>query len=214
MDYYYYFFLSAISYFLFFTVTDVSPIIIDEENGIVYSPAFKRSEYMAQRLKDMKDKRENLSPTGKCSSRWTAWWTDRLKTLQDLWKEANSWKCHCLSASQMAESPSPTRLKPSLGSSPSVLKLICKKTGCCYWYIDLQAMVVWYLSFLTQKVSLYIAKKGKGSVIEFRQDGLFSFFFFSQFFFLFSQIQDQHCFPRNSKSSQARFLFIMPDCIH
>uniref|UniRef100_A0A3Q4MNS8 Microcephalin 1 n=1 Tax=Neolamprologus brichardi TaxID=32507 RepID=A0A3Q4MNS8_NEOBR len=33
------------------------------------SPAFKRSEYMAQRLKDMKDKRENLSPTGKCSSR-------------------------------------------------------------------------------------------------------------------------------------------------
>uniref|UniRef100_A0A3P8NW46 BRCT domain-containing protein n=1 Tax=Astatotilapia calliptera TaxID=8154 RepID=A0A3P8NW46_ASTCA len=71
-------------------VTDVSPIIIDEENGIVYSPAFKRSEYMAQRLKDMKDKRENLSPT----------------------------------ASQMAESPSPTRLKPSLGSSPSVLKLI------------------------------------------------------------------------------------------
>uniref|UniRef100_A0A3Q0SGI2 Microcephalin 1 n=1 Tax=Amphilophus citrinellus TaxID=61819 RepID=A0A3Q0SGI2_AMPCI len=50
-------------------VTDVSPIIIDEENGIVYSPAFKRSDYMAQRLKDMKDKRENLSPTGTCHSR-------------------------------------------------------------------------------------------------------------------------------------------------
>uniref|UniRef100_A0AAQ5ZXK6 BRCT domain-containing protein n=1 Tax=Amphiprion ocellaris TaxID=80972 RepID=A0AAQ5ZXK6_AMPOC len=48
-------------------VTDVSPIIIDEENGIVYSPALKRSDYMAQRLKDMKDKRENLSPTGMCS---------------------------------------------------------------------------------------------------------------------------------------------------
>ncbi|KAF3708298.1 Microcephalin [Channa argus] len=45
--------------------TDVSPIIIDEENGIVYSPALKRSDYMAQRLKDMKEKRENLSPTGK-----------------------------------------------------------------------------------------------------------------------------------------------------
>uniref|UniRef100_A0A8C4D948 BRCT domain-containing protein n=1 Tax=Dicentrarchus labrax TaxID=13489 RepID=A0A8C4D948_DICLA len=49
-------------------VTDVSPIIIDEENGIVYSPALKRSDYMAQRLKDMKEKRENLSPTGMCSS--------------------------------------------------------------------------------------------------------------------------------------------------
>lgn len=182
MDFFCFCFLSTISYFLFFTVTDVSPIIIDEENGIVYSPAFKRSEYMAQRLKDMKDKRENLSPTGKCSSRWTAWWTDRLETFQDLWKEANSWKCHCLSASQMVESPSPTRLKPSLGSSPSVLKLTCKKTGCCYWYIDLQAMLVWYLSFLTQKLSLYIAKKAKGSVIEFRQDGLFSFFLFQPVF--------------------------------
>ncbi|XP_060942709.1 microcephalin [Limanda limanda] len=71
-------------------VTDVSPIIIDEENGIVYSPALKRSNYMAQRLKDMKEKRENLSPT----------------------------------ASQMVESCSPTRLKPSLGSTPTVLKLM------------------------------------------------------------------------------------------
>ncbi|XP_059215332.1 microcephalin isoform X2 [Centropristis striata] len=44
-------------------VTDVSPIIIDEENGIIYSPAWKRSDYMAQRLKDMKEKRENISPT-------------------------------------------------------------------------------------------------------------------------------------------------------
>ncbi|KAM7408833.1 hypothetical protein PAMA_002518 [Pampus argenteus] len=44
-------------------VTDVSPIFIDEENKIVYSPALKRSDYMAQRLKDMKKKRENLSPT-------------------------------------------------------------------------------------------------------------------------------------------------------
>ncbi|XP_074502526.1 microcephalin isoform X3 [Sebastes fasciatus] len=71
-------------------VTDVSPIIIDEENGIVYSPALKRSAYMAQRLKDMKEKRENLSPT----------------------------------ASQMVESSSPTGLKPSLGSTPSVFKLM------------------------------------------------------------------------------------------
>ncbi|XP_071336896.1 microcephalin [Trachinotus anak] len=71
-------------------VTDVSPIIIDEENGIVYSPALKRSDYMAQRLKDMKEKRENLSPT----------------------------------ASQMAESCSPTGLKPSFGSTPTVLRLM------------------------------------------------------------------------------------------
>ncbi|XP_069570100.1 microcephalin [Brachyistius frenatus] len=71
-------------------VTDVSPILIDEENGIVYSPAFKRSDYMAQRLKDMKDKRENLS----------------------------------LTASQMVESCSPTGLNPSLGRTPTVLKLM------------------------------------------------------------------------------------------
>ncbi|XP_027133148.1 microcephalin isoform X1 [Larimichthys crocea] len=71
-------------------VTDVSPIIIDEENGIVYSPALRRSDYMAQRLKDMKEKRENLSPT----------------------------------ASQMVESCSPTRLKPSLGRTPTLIKLI------------------------------------------------------------------------------------------
>ncbi|KAK5882340.1 hypothetical protein CesoFtcFv8_020937 [Champsocephalus esox] len=37
--------------------TDYSPIIIDQENGIFYSPALKRSDYMAQRLKDMKEKR-------------------------------------------------------------------------------------------------------------------------------------------------------------
>ncbi|XP_034057637.1 microcephalin isoform X3 [Gymnodraco acuticeps] len=42
---------------------DYSPIIIDQENGIFYSPALKRSDYMAQRLKDMKEKRENISPT-------------------------------------------------------------------------------------------------------------------------------------------------------
>ncbi|TDH01203.1 hypothetical protein EPR50_G00177720 [Perca flavescens] len=71
-------------------VTDVSPVFIDEENGIVYSPALKRSDYMAQRLKDMKEKRENLS----------------------------------LTASQMVESCSPTGLKPSLGSTPPVFKLM------------------------------------------------------------------------------------------
>ncbi|XP_055019015.1 microcephalin isoform X2 [Boleophthalmus pectinirostris] len=42
---------------------DVSPIIIDEKNGIIYSPAFKRSDYMARRLKDMKEKHENISLT-------------------------------------------------------------------------------------------------------------------------------------------------------
>ncbi|KAF7221331.1 microcephalin [Nothobranchius furzeri] len=44
-------------------VTDKSPVIIDHENGIIYSPALKRSNYMAQRLRDMKDKHENISPT-------------------------------------------------------------------------------------------------------------------------------------------------------
>nr|XP_057914936.1 microcephalin isoform X2 [Doryrhamphus excisus] len=44
-------------------VTDVSPIIIDEDNGIVYSPSFKRADYMAERLKHMKEKHENISPT-------------------------------------------------------------------------------------------------------------------------------------------------------
>ncbi|KAG7513166.1 hypothetical protein JOB18_049847 [Solea senegalensis] len=71
-------------------VTDVSPIIIDEESGIIYSPALKRSDYMAKRLKDMKEKRENLS----------------------------------LSESQMVESCSPTELNPSLGSTPTVQKLM------------------------------------------------------------------------------------------
>ncbi|XP_074531742.1 microcephalin [Halichoeres trimaculatus] len=71
-------------------VTDVSPIIIDEKNRIIYSPGLKRSDYMAQRLKDMKEKHEYLSPT----------------------------------ASQMSEPRSPTGLKPSLGGSPTVFKLM------------------------------------------------------------------------------------------
>ncbi|XP_032409726.1 microcephalin [Xiphophorus hellerii] len=71
-------------------VVDTSPIIIDQENGIIYSPALKRSDYMARRLKDMKEKRENISPT----------------------------------ASQVADSCSPTGLKPSLGSTPTFLKFI------------------------------------------------------------------------------------------
>ncbi|KAL0964669.1 hypothetical protein UPYG_G00327270 [Umbra pygmaea] len=44
-------------------IKDVSPYFIDEENGIVYSPSLKRSEYMAQRLKEMRENRESLSPT-------------------------------------------------------------------------------------------------------------------------------------------------------
>lgn len=46
----------------------MSPIYIDEESGIIYSPGLKRSDYMAQRLKDMKEKRDRLSPTGMCHS--------------------------------------------------------------------------------------------------------------------------------------------------
>ncbi|XP_026164669.1 microcephalin isoform X1 [Mastacembelus armatus] len=75
-------------------VPDVSPIIIDQENGIIYSPSLKRSDYMAERLKDMKEKRENLSPT----------------------------------ASQMLESCSPTELKPSLGSTPTVFKFMYEQS--------------------------------------------------------------------------------------
>ncbi|XP_054654524.1 microcephalin isoform X2 [Dunckerocampus dactyliophorus] len=45
------------------SVTDVSPIIIDEVNGIVYSPSCKRADYMAERLKRMKEKHESISPT-------------------------------------------------------------------------------------------------------------------------------------------------------
>ncbi|XP_030628105.1 microcephalin [Chanos chanos] len=44
-------------------VSDTSPLIIDEENGIVYSPSSRRADTMAQRLREMREKRENLSPT-------------------------------------------------------------------------------------------------------------------------------------------------------
>uniref|UniRef100_A0AAY4DV87 BRCT domain-containing protein n=1 Tax=Denticeps clupeoides TaxID=299321 RepID=A0AAY4DV87_9TELE len=44
-------------------VSGLSPLIIDEENGIVYSPSWKSSETMAERLKEMREQRENLSPT-------------------------------------------------------------------------------------------------------------------------------------------------------
>ncbi|XP_036429603.1 microcephalin [Colossoma macropomum] len=44
-------------------VSDTSPFIIDEENGIVYSPSSRRADTMAQRLKEMRAQRENLSPT-------------------------------------------------------------------------------------------------------------------------------------------------------
>nr|XP_055026443.1 microcephalin isoform X1 [Misgurnus anguillicaudatus] len=44
-------------------VSDTSPFIIDEESGIVYSPSLKRSDGMAQRLKEMRAQREHLSPT-------------------------------------------------------------------------------------------------------------------------------------------------------
>ncbi|XP_056466204.1 microcephalin isoform X2 [Gadus chalcogrammus] len=41
---------------------DVSPYIIDQENGIVYSPSLKRSDSMARRLKEMREKRDSPSP--------------------------------------------------------------------------------------------------------------------------------------------------------
>ncbi|XP_037541299.1 microcephalin [Nematolebias whitei] len=44
-------------------VEDLSPVVIDEKNGIIYSPGLKRVEYMTQRLKEMKAQHENLSPT-------------------------------------------------------------------------------------------------------------------------------------------------------
>ncbi|KAM4607475.1 microcephalin [Polymixia lowei] len=76
-------------------ITDVSPYIIDEENGIVYSPSLKRSDSMAQRLKEMREKRENLSPT----------------------------------ASQMVESNPSPEMKPSLGTTPTMLKLFDEQSG-------------------------------------------------------------------------------------
>lgn len=50
--------------FCFNTVSDTSPFVIDEENGVVYSPSLKRSDSMAQRLREMRAQREHLSPTG------------------------------------------------------------------------------------------------------------------------------------------------------
>ena len=50
------------------TVSDTSPFIIDEENGIVYSPSSRRADTMAQRLREMRAQRENLSPTGRLVS--------------------------------------------------------------------------------------------------------------------------------------------------
>ena len=135
-----------------FSVTDMSPIIIDEENGIIYSPALKRSDYMAQRLKDMKDKRENLSPTGMRSCSWTGFWID-LKHFRTFEMTADWIKCHCFSASQMAESCSPVGLKPSLGSTPTVFKFKCKNTGCDLFSIDLRAVCLHMLSFTCQTVS-------------------------------------------------------------
>ncbi|XP_043111682.1 microcephalin isoform X2 [Puntigrus tetrazona] len=44
-------------------VSDTSPFVIDEENGVVYSPSLKRSDSMAQRLREMRAQRECLSPT-------------------------------------------------------------------------------------------------------------------------------------------------------
>ncbi|XP_051772790.1 microcephalin isoform X9 [Ctenopharyngodon idella] len=44
-------------------VSDTSPFVIDEESGIVYSPSLKRSDSMAQRLREMRAQREHLSPT-------------------------------------------------------------------------------------------------------------------------------------------------------
>lgn len=107
-----------------FAVSDVSPIIIDEENGIVYSPGLRRSDYMAARLREMKEKGENLSPTGiRCRANW---FIDKvLQYMTYSSKEIDT--CTAVSASQKFESCSPTGLRPSLGSSPTVLKLACKK---------------------------------------------------------------------------------------
>ncbi|KAK2896377.1 hypothetical protein Q8A67_010865 [Cirrhinus molitorella] len=44
-------------------VSDTSPFVIDEENGVVYSPSLKRSDSMARRLREMRAQREHLSPT-------------------------------------------------------------------------------------------------------------------------------------------------------
>ncbi|KAG7462756.1 hypothetical protein MATL_G00188150 [Megalops atlanticus] len=46
----------------------VSPYIIDEESGIVYSPSSRRTDTIAQRLKVMREKRKSLSLTDSCGA--------------------------------------------------------------------------------------------------------------------------------------------------
>lgn len=102
----------------------MSPIIIDEENRIIYSPGLKRSAYMAQRLKDMKEKHECLSPTGLLRCSFSGWVTEIFHHFSAL--NTQTPLCRFVSASQMSESCSPTELKPSLGGTPTVFKLMCK----------------------------------------------------------------------------------------
>ncbi|XP_077585192.1 microcephalin isoform X2 [Stigmatopora nigra] len=49
-------------------VRDDSPFFTDEDGRVVYSPSYKRSEYMAERLKQMKEENENISPTASQTS--------------------------------------------------------------------------------------------------------------------------------------------------
>lgn len=68
------FYAFGIVLFILNPVSDTSPFIIDEESGIVYSPSLKRSDSMAQRLREMRAQREHLSPTGifsYCATRTT-----------------------------------------------------------------------------------------------------------------------------------------------
>lgn len=48
--------------------TDTPVLLFDEDGSLVYSPVNKirnQSSGMERRIKEMKEKRENLSPTGK-----------------------------------------------------------------------------------------------------------------------------------------------------
>lgn len=108
------------------TVTDpdTSPFIIDEENGIVYSPSSKRADTMAQRLREMRAQRENLSPTG--MSTWFFFFFS-FRCLEHLIYPipiSFFMQIFFLSASQMQGSPMDDSTRPSLGGTPTELNLL------------------------------------------------------------------------------------------
>ncbi|XP_057704740.1 microcephalin [Corythoichthys intestinalis] len=86
-------------------VRDDSPFFIDEDGNVAYSSPFKVSEYMAERLKQMKEENENISPTASQMS-------------------SSGEKPSNFSPSQTSASGE----KPSLGNSPTVFSFFDENT--------------------------------------------------------------------------------------